>query len=298
MGLTLVPPRATRLDADPHPSRWTPSVFESSDTPADAALVERLEQSVRGMDLAAPPVVLPDFHHKRNVEMPSSIAIATRDTIRPTLTSAAVNCGMALMAFDTDQPSERAIIEFFSLVRERLPDPPGNRRDLTSREVVRCALDGARFAADRFDINRADLDRIEEGGRLDLEAYGGIDRARRQLPWLLMQLSRFRFGNIGPSNHFIELQRVEEIYRARHRREIGDHRGAADAAVPRWRRDPHGCGRAALRAPDRLPAEAPGDHGSAETPLSPGLGGFGGGAADPARPLLSRRVSSSAAPRA
>jgi tRNA-splicing ligase RtcB len=212
VGLTLVPPRATRLDADPHPSRWTPSVFESSDTPADAALVERLEQSVRGMDLAAPPVVLPDFHHKRNVEMPSSIAIATRETIRPTLTSAAVNCGMALMAFDTDQPSERAITEFFSLVRERLPDPPGNRRDLTSREVVRCALDGARFAADRFDINRADVDRIEEGGRLDLEAYGGIDRARRQLPWLLMQLSRFRFGNIGPSNHFIELQRVEEVY--------------------------------------------------------------------------------------
>lgn len=212
MGLTLVPPRAIRLDSDPHARRWTPSVFESSDTPADAALVERLEQSVRGMDLAAPPVVLPDFHHKRNVEMPSSIAIATRDTIRPTLTSAAVNCGMALMAFETEQPSERAIAEFFSLVRKRLPDPPGNQRDLTSREVARCALDGARFAADRFDINRADLDRIEEGGRLDLEAYGGIDRARRQLPWLLMQLSRFRFGNIGPSNHFIELQRVEEVY--------------------------------------------------------------------------------------
>ena len=100
-----------------------PSVFESDDTRADAALVERLEESVRGMDLAAPPVVLPDFHHKRNVEMPSSIAIATRETIRPTLTSAAVNCGMALMAFDTDEPSDTALAAFFDSVRKRLPYP-------------------------------------------------------------------------------------------------------------------------------------------------------------------------------
>jgi tRNA-splicing ligase RtcB (3'-phosphate/5'-hydroxy nucleic acid ligase) len=211
--LTVVPPPlAAPVTLAPQTHRWTPSVFESNDTPADAALLAGLEESVRGMDLAAPPVVLPDFHHKRNVEMPSSIAIATRETIRPTLTSAAVNCGMALMAFDSEQPSERAIAEFFTGVRARLPYPSGNRRDLTSAEVARCALDGARFAAERFDINPAELDRIEEGGRLDLEAHGGIDRARRQLPWLLIQLSRFRFGNIGPSNHFIELQRVEEVY--------------------------------------------------------------------------------------
>ncbi len=198
-----------------------PSVFESDDTRADAALVERLEESVRGMDLAAPPVVLPDFHHKRNVEMPSSIAIATRETIRPTLTSAAVNCGMALMAFDTDEPSDTALAAFFDSVRKRLPYPSGNRFDLSSDEVARCALDGARFAAERYGIAAADLDRIEEGGRLDLDAYGGIHRARRQLPWLLIQLSRFRFGIIGPSNHFIELQRVEEIYEPETARRLG-----------------------------------------------------------------------------
>jgi tRNA-splicing ligase RtcB (3'-phosphate/5'-hydroxy nucleic acid ligase) len=220
--LTVVPPpSAVRVSREPQARRWTPSVFESGDTPADPALLERLEQSVRGMDLAAPPVVLPDFHHKRNVEMPSSIAIATRETIRPTLTSAAVNCGMALMAFDTEQPSERALSAFFTSVRERLPYPSGNQRDLTSREVARCALDGARFAAERFDINPADLDRIEEGGRLDLEAHGGIERARRQLPWLLIQLSRFRFATIGPSNHFIELQRVEEVYEPDTARKLG-----------------------------------------------------------------------------
>jgi tRNA-splicing ligase RtcB len=221
MRMTFVASPAASIPAPRTGQRWTPSVFESADTPADSDLLERLEQSVQGMDLAAPPVVLPDFHHKHNIEMPSSIAIATRETIRPTLTSAAVNCGMALMAFDSDEPSERTISEFFDAVRHRLPYPAGNQRDLTADEVARCAFDGARFAADRYDVNRADLDRIEEGGRLDPEAYGGIGRARRQLPWLLTQLSRFRFGIVGPSNHFIELQRVEEIYEPDTARRLG-----------------------------------------------------------------------------
>ncbi len=189
-------------------------VFESPDVPADPRLLSSMDKSLEDVDLAAPPVVLPDFHHKAKVEMPSSIAVATRHTIRPTLTSAAVNCGMALVAFDAAPPSERAVTEFFTRVRERLPHPAGNRRDLTAAEVVRCALEGAHFAADRFDIDASDLGNIEEGGRLDLERLGGVTRARRQLPRLLVELSRVRFGIIGASNHFIELQRVEEIYDA------------------------------------------------------------------------------------
>ena len=194
-------------------SPWTsPRVFDSADTPADPQLLARLAESLRDVDLAAPPVVLPDFHHKRQVEMPSSIAIATRETVRPTLTSAAVNCGMALMALDHSPLDDRSVRRFFERVRVRLPHPAGNRRDLSAEEVRRCAIEGARFAAERFGVDGADLERIEEGGRLDLDRYGGVERARRQLPRLLVELSRVRFGIIGPTNHFIELQRVEEVY--------------------------------------------------------------------------------------
>lgn len=191
-----------------------PRVLDSELALADPGLLAAFTEATREVDLAAPPVVLPDFHHKRQMETPSSVAVATRETIRPTLTSAAVNCGMALMAFDSNVPGERAINEFFDRVRERLPHPAGNRRDLTASEVRRCAVDGARFAAERFGIAAADLERIEEGGRLDVECYGGAERARSQLPALLVELSRVRFGIIGPTNHFIELQRVEEVYDA------------------------------------------------------------------------------------
>src|SRR5438105_3561533 len=60
-------------------------IFDSVATPADAESLGQLAGGIAGADLAAPAIVLPDFHHKSNMEMPSSIAVATRGTIRPTL---------------------------------------------------------------------------------------------------------------------------------------------------------------------------------------------------------------------
>ena len=188
-----------------------PRVFDAPDCPADPRALERLRSGLEGADLAAPPVVLPDFHHKGDKEMPSSIAVATRETIRPTLTSASLNCGMALVALDIDRPTDAAIGDFYRRVRERYPFPPTYRRDLTPTEVIDAATDGSHFAARRFGVNPAELDRVEEGGHLDVDRFGGRDRVRGELPWSVVQLSRIRFGTIGPSNHFIELQQVDEV---------------------------------------------------------------------------------------
>jgi tRNA-splicing ligase RtcB len=186
-------------------------VFDSADSPADPLALAQLRDGLSDDDLAAPAVVLPDFHLKNDKEMPSSIAVATRDTIRPTLTSASLNCGMTLLALDEGRPGESAIRDFYDRVRARYPYPPTYRRDLTPEEVVRCAAEGGHFAVERFELDPAALDRVEEGGRLDVDAYGGVERVRRELPWSVLQLSRIRFGTIGPSNHFIELQEVEEV---------------------------------------------------------------------------------------
>ena len=48
-----------------------PRVFDSRAIPAERAALEQLLSGTRDADLVAPPVVLPDFHHKRNQEMPS-----------------------------------------------------------------------------------------------------------------------------------------------------------------------------------------------------------------------------------
>ena len=189
------------------------SVFDDPDLlPAEPPLLDALGRRVEGADLAAPPVVLPDFHHKSKMELPSSVAVATTSTVRPDLTSSSVNCGMALIAVDSEVPNERALERFMRGVRERYPYPTRGAKELTAREVVHAASEGAEFAVDRWNAPPEDLERIEEGGRLGLEPYGGIERLTRELPALAWQLARFRFGTVGPSNHFVELQRVEEVF--------------------------------------------------------------------------------------
>jgi tRNA-splicing ligase RtcB (3'-phosphate/5'-hydroxy nucleic acid ligase) len=187
-------------------------VIESPALRADRAAVQVLEDGVRGADLAAPAVALPDFHHKGDKEMPSSIAVATRSTIQPTYTSASLNCGMALVATDVERPDDDAVAGFYRRFRERYPYPPTYRRDLTRAEVVRCAAEGSAFAAERFAVDQEDVDRVELGGRVELGHLGGAERVRRELPWSVRQLSRIRFGTIGPSNHFVELQEVAEVF--------------------------------------------------------------------------------------
>jgi tRNA-splicing ligase RtcB len=196
-------------------------VFESEEAPADPVALARLSERVVDADLAAPAVALPDFHQKGNMESPSSIAVATLDTVRPTLTSASVNCGMALVTLDVERPSRGAIAEFYRRVRASHPFPPTYRRDLTREEVVHCAAEGGPFAVERFDVDPGVLERVEESGHLDVERFGGIERVRRALPWSVQQLSRIRFGTIGPSNHFVELQEVEEVFDADAARLLG-----------------------------------------------------------------------------
>jgi RNA-splicing ligase RtcB len=205
---------ASDRDGDPYPvgQSFQPTIFDSPDHPARQDSLALLAGGIQNIDLAAPPAVLPDFYHKRLMEMPSSIAVATKETIRPVFTSAALNCGMALVGLDIEKPNASAIRRFYEELRATYPYPPTNRAVLTAEEVVQCAAEGARFAVDRFGLNPAELDRIEEGGRLSVEPYGGVERVRRELSWMAIQLSRMRFGTVGPSTHFVELQEVEEVF--------------------------------------------------------------------------------------
>jgi tRNA-splicing ligase RtcB len=200
-------------------------VFDSDHLPADRDMVDSFNSATLGMDLAAPPVVLPDFHHKSAMEMPSSIAVATAGTIRPTLTSSSINCGMALIALNCDRPTDAAVTDFYRRVRERYPYPTTNRRDLSYREVVSAATEGAAFAVERHGIDPAELERVEEGGRIDLARWGGGDRLVSELPALTWQLARLRFGTVGPTNHFVELQEVEEILDPEAARLLGIRQG-------------------------------------------------------------------------
>ncbi len=139
-----------------------------------------------GADLAAPPVVLPDFHHKSNMELPSSVAVATAQ-FHP----AHADQRLSQLRHGADRartPTGRTragIEEFYRRVRERFPYPPGRaaravrpgRAELRGR---RRRVRGASGSAQPESI----LQRVEEFGALDLERWGGADRLRRSSrPW-------------------------------------------------------------------------------------------------------------------
>jgi tRNA-splicing ligase RtcB len=224
MDVTLIA-RNAREAGRPDPGCPDPAVFDSEQIPAAASTLNDLRATVGGADLAAPPVVLPDFHHKSNMELPSSVAVATRATVRPTLTSASVNCGMALIALDSDRPARAGIEEFYRRIRERYPYPPGMRTELSAQDVLRCAATGAAFAVERYGISPSMLERVEESGTLDLDQWDGADQFARELPALVLQLARLRFGVVGPANHFIELQEVEEVLDAGAAEKLGVAQG-------------------------------------------------------------------------
>ena len=221
-----------------------------------------LNSATAQADLAAAPVVLPDFHHKHDLEMPSSIAVATLGTIRPEFTSASVNCGMALMAMDMEVPGRSGAAALLRRGAPPLPAPAGLAAgNCPVRDVLSCAEQGAEFGVERYGLHPEALERIEEGGRLDLDRYGGVQRLRRELPALSFHVSRLRFGTIGPSNHFVELQVVDEILDPAGRGGPGSGGRTADDAVPLRRRPAHRPGGTALRPAQEDVEAARADHG-------------------------------------
>lgn len=188
------------------------AVFDSEQAPVDRLALRGFEARLAGADLAAPPVVLPDFHQKRSLEMPSSIAVATRSAIHMTLTSSLLNCGMALVALDIGEaPPERAIRTFYERFRELHPYPFSLRPVLSADEVVAAATEGAKLAVHRYDLDPGELDHVEEGGCLPVDRYGGAERVRREISPTVAQLGRLRFGAVGPTNHYVELHRVTDV---------------------------------------------------------------------------------------
>ena len=121
---------------------------------------------------------------------------------------------MALIALDCEVPDDRGDRRVLPAGPRALPVPDAQPARAVRQRGRRAARPRAReFAVERCGVDPAeDLERIEEGGRLDLDRYGGARPARaRSSPAWPWQLARLRFGTVGPTNHFVELQGVEEV---------------------------------------------------------------------------------------
>ena len=154
-------------------------------------------------------------------------------------------------------------------VRERYPYPTRGRRDLTASEVVRAAARRrASSRVERWDAPPEDLERIEEGGRLDLERYGGRrPAASRSCPASRCQLARYRFGTVGPSQPLRRAAARRGGARPRAGGGARRPRGPAHPPVPRRRRRADRRDRPAVLPAQGLPAP---DQGGQRRPQAAG----------------------------
>jgi tRNA-splicing ligase RtcB len=180
----------------------------------DPALLDRLG-AIAELPFVEHVLALPDLHQKERMEVPSSLAITTRDTIVPEFTSVAVNDGMGIVRTDleaADLTPER-IARFFARVNAHSAAHflDANRYSLSALELRAAALEGGRAVLARYGLPHSTLDRMEWGGRIPVPC--GAEAWSAAVPgWLRASpLGRCEMGLNFGGNHFLEVQFADAV---------------------------------------------------------------------------------------
>lgn len=186
------------------------AVGAKASLPSDAILRE-----IAKVEGVVQVVSFPDCHHKPSKEAPSSLAVATENTYVPNFSSVNQNCGMCYLQTDVadDQLNVQALDRLVDLFRAHVPVANTNNHVVLGREdVEQTILRGAAYACDRYDLETGSLGRMEKRGN-ELEAVDGEPKSLcKLLPDSIYQEGQRQFGHLGGGNHFIEIQKVSEVF--------------------------------------------------------------------------------------
>jgi len=170
--------------------------------------------------LAALPYVeavlaLPDVHWKGRMEVPSSIAVTTRDVIVPEFTSVAVNDGMGVVqtSLREEEMTPERVRAFFTRLNSHSAENffDTNRYSIGPDHLRRVVKEGARALVGRYGMDERVLERMEDSGRMAMPRDGVALTDVVPLPLLLSRFSRSEIGLNFGGNHFLELQVVDEV---------------------------------------------------------------------------------------
>lgn len=171
-----------------------------------------LEQAVNTATLpglVGAVVVMPDMH--QGYGFPIGGVAATRlpdGVISPGAIGYDINCGVRLLGSQMAyEDVEAHLDDLAGALYENCPSGVGTKGHLrlSEKELDRVCRDGARWALREGYASENDVRRTEEGGSIDGADPSKIskrakDRGRPQL------------GTLGAGNHFIEIERVDQIF--------------------------------------------------------------------------------------
>ena len=158
--------------------------------------------------LAGPVIVMPDMH--QGYGFPIGGVAATElphGVISPGAIGYDINCGVRVLASTIEFASARdQLAPLADLLNAYCPSGVGKGGgvSLTTHELGRALREGAAWALKAGYVQDRDLERTEDGGRLeDAEPARVSDRAKAR--------GRTQMGSLGAGNHFIEVDVVDEV---------------------------------------------------------------------------------------
>ncbi len=181
----------------------------------------RPQIDARLSELAEKPFIrqvaaLPDCHWKKNMELPSSVAVDCGDSVVPDATSVAINDCMSLILTDWHQSAidEKLLSKLFENVNRRAASGRTQMTEYspTRQELPDILRHGAPAILDRYGLSPELLGAMERGGSLPVGELSEREFARL-VPQVLLRHRGFRaeFGLNFGGNHFLEVQCVDEI---------------------------------------------------------------------------------------
>jgi tRNA-splicing ligase RtcB len=191
-----------------------PARIYTSETLLDSAFRDQtMEQLV---NTAAMPgvvkrvLVMPDAHQGYGPPIGGIVPTRYPDgVISPGAVGYDINCGVRLMASElyADEVKD-AVSDLIGVLFNTVPSGVGKGggvRRVSGRELDEVMLKGAAWAVKAGYGRQEDLERLEEGGSMPGADPGAVSSRAKER-------GGPQLGTLGSGNHFIELQRVDEIY--------------------------------------------------------------------------------------
>jgi tRNA-splicing ligase RtcB len=184
-----------------------------------------LEQAVNATTLpglVSHVAVMPDMH--QGYGFPIGAVAATRypgGVISPGGIGYDINCGVRLLSSQINYDSvQDRLGELASALNHYCPSGVGGKGTLrvTDDELAQVCREGSRWALQHGYASEADLRRTEEGGRLEGADPNQVSRRARER-------GRPQLGSLGAGNHFIEVDRVDQVFDPEAARVMGLERG-------------------------------------------------------------------------
>jgi tRNA-splicing ligase RtcB len=159
--------------------------------------------------IVGPSMAMPDIHWGYGFPIGGVAATdAEEGVISPGGVGYDINCGVRLLRTNLEvkdvQQDLKALID---TIFEEVPSGLGSKGKvrLDVRELDAVLEGGARWAVEKGYGRPEDVDHIEENGRMDGAGPSVVSH-------LAKQRGAPQLGTLGSGNHFLEIQRVEEVY--------------------------------------------------------------------------------------